>query len=139
MIVRGVAHVPGHAEGVSLILEEPLSLWGGVDPTTGEIIDRAHPQAGESIAGAVLMMPYGRGSSGGSGVLAECLRNGTGPAAVIMRDLDPILLVGAMVAAELYPEVPCPVLEAQDGYSFLLGGMPTTVHSDGRIEQPIAD
>ena len=43
-----------HGESISgqiLRLDEPLSFWGGLDPSTGEIIDQAHPQAGASMAG----------------------------------------------------------------------------------------
>ncbi len=135
MIVRGVPHSPGRAEGPSFVLTEPLSLWGGVDPATGKIIDGHHPQAGDSIAGTVLVIPHGRGSSGGSGVLAECLRVGVGPVAVVMRELDVILLTGSLVARELYPDSPCPVVEVGDGYQLLATGVSTVVHEDGRIEQ----
>ena len=135
MIVQGVPHSPGHAQGPSFVLTEPLSLWGGVDPATGEIIDGHHPQAGESIAGTVLVVPHGRGSSGGSGVLAECLRAGVGPVAVVVRELDVILLTGSLAARELYPDSPCPVVEVGDGYHLLATGAQTVVHEDGRIEQ----
>lgn len=36
--------VPGAAAGAPLLLDEPLSFWGGLDPTAGTIIDRQHPQ-----------------------------------------------------------------------------------------------
>ena len=35
------------------------------------------------MAGTVLVLPGTRGSAGGSGTLAECLRLGTGPAAIV--------------------------------------------------------
>ena len=41
----------------------PLSFWGGYDSTTGLIIDRHHPACGRSLAGTVLVMASGRGSS----------------------------------------------------------------------------
>jgi uncharacterized protein len=100
--------VPGAASGPILRLDEPLSFWGGLDPATGAIIDRWHPQRGASVAGRVLMMPGGRGSSSGSATLAEALRLGNGPAAILMLERDAIVVVGAMVAAELYRLV-CPV------------------------------
>jgi predicted aconitase with swiveling domain len=37
--------------GGALVLDEPLSLWGGVDPATGEIIDAHHPQRGVNVSG----------------------------------------------------------------------------------------
>ena len=98
----------GAARGEALRLDEPLSLWGGVDPQTGRIIDRRHPQAGASTRGRVLVMPSGRGSSSSSSVLAECIRAGTGPVAILLREADPVLVLGAVVARELYGRA-CPI------------------------------
>jgi len=106
--------VPGAAAGPVLKLDEPLSFWGGLDPATGTIIDRFHPQRGANVKGRVLMMPGGRGSSSGSATLAEALRLGNGPAAILMLERDPIIVVGAMVAAELY-NLACPVALADGG------------------------
>ena len=91
-----------------LRLSEPLSFWGGVDPQTGRIIDGSHPQVGESIAGRVLRMPHSRGSSSSPSVLAECLRLGTGPTAIILDQPDPMVTLGAAVARILYG-IECPV------------------------------
>lgn len=99
--------VEGTAEAPALVLDEALSFWGGFDAATGRIIGR-HPQAGERVAGHVLVMPGGRGSSSSSSVLAEALRAGTGPAAIILGEPDEIIALGSLVAAELY-DVHCPV------------------------------
>ena len=104
--------VPGAASGPILRLDEPLSFWGGLDSATGTIIDRLHPQHGASVAGRMLMMPTGRGSSSGSATLAEALRLGNGPAAILMQERDAIVVVGAMVAVELYG-LACPVVLAK--------------------------
>ena len=64
----------GSASGPVVRLDEPLSLWGGMDPATGTVIDRRHPQSGEDLAGRVVLMPSGRGSSSSSSVLAEAVR-----------------------------------------------------------------
>ena len=53
--------VPGIAAGELIVLDEPLSLWGGLDPLTGELIDIHHPQVGQPLAGKVVVMPSGRG------------------------------------------------------------------------------
>jgi hypothetical protein len=94
--------VPGKASGPALVLEEPLSFWGGVDPATGDIVDVHHPQRDANVAGRVLVMPSGRGSSSSSTVLAEAIRAGTAPVAIVLSELDPILALGAIVARELY-------------------------------------
>lgn len=94
--------VPGHAAARVLVLEEPLSLWGGVDQITGRITDPHHPQRGETISGMILVLPHGRGSSTTSSVLAEMIRIGTAPAGIVLSRADPIIVLGALVAAELY-------------------------------------
>jgi predicted aconitase with swiveling domain len=107
--------VPGTGTGEVLVLDEPLSFWGGVDPATGEIIDVRHPQRGVNVAGRVLVMASGRGSSSSSSVFAEAVRAGTAPAALVLAQTDPILALGAVVARELYGrEVPI-VVSAEPG------------------------
>lgn len=85
-----------------LRLTEPLSFWGGIDPQTGRIIDVSHPQVGESVTGKLLRMPHSRGSSSSPSVLAESLRLGTGPAAIVLDRADPMVVLGAVVARLLY-------------------------------------
>ena len=94
--------VSGSASGPALVLDEPLSLWGGLDALTGIIIDQRHPQRGVCISGTVVFMRSGRGSSSASSVLAEAVRLGTAPAAFVLRELDEILALGSFVAEEIY-------------------------------------
>lgn len=108
--MKGRVLADGAAEGAALRLDEPLSFWGGVDPASGEIIDVRHAQRGISVAGRVLVMPSVRGSSSSSSVLAEAVRAGCAPAAVLLGEPDLILAVGAAVAEELYG-VRVPVLQ----------------------------
>lgn len=116
------ALVAGSATGRALVLDEPLSFWGGVDPHSGEIIDRHHPQSGAMTRGTILCMPHGRGSSSASNVLLECIRSGSGPAGIVMREPDSIVALGAIVAAELYPDRPCPVVVLGDSYESIVDG-----------------
>jgi predicted aconitase with swiveling domain len=99
---EGRTLVPGSAEGVTVVLRERLSFWGGLDPGTGAVIDVHHPQRGARIAGRVLVMPGGRGSSSSSYVLAEAIRSGTAPVAIVLAEPDPIVALGSIVARELY-------------------------------------
>ena len=85
-----------------LVLAEPVSFWGGVNPETGELIDTHHPQRGVRIAGNILILPGGRGSSSSSSVFAECIRNKVAPAALLLGSADPILALGSLVASEVY-------------------------------------
>jgi predicted aconitase with swiveling domain len=105
---------PGSATGELLVLDEPLSFWGGVD-LAGRIVDPHHPQCGTSVTGRVLAMTSGRGSSSSSSVLAEQIRTGSAPAAVLLVQPDVILALGAIVAAELYgTAVPVVQLSPED-------------------------
>jgi predicted aconitase with swiveling domain len=108
VIVEAKALVRGGASG-PIVAVPPLSFWGGYDPASGKVIDRTHPAFGKSLSGCVVTMPSGRGSSSSSSVLAEAIRLGTAPAAIILSDPDPILAVGAMVAETLYRRS-CPIL-----------------------------
>ena len=106
---------PGEADGEVISLDEPLSLWGGLDVATGEIIDPHHPQAGASITAKILVMESGRGSSSSASVLAEAITAGTAPAGIVLAEPDEILVAGAVAAEILYGRR-CPVvlLEAGD-------------------------
>lgn len=111
MSARALA--PGSATGDALVLDAPLSFWGGLDPATGRLIDVHHPQHGEILTGRVLVMPSGRGSSSSSYVFAEAIRAGTAPAAVVLGEPDAIVALGAIVAAELY-DAEVPVVVARE-------------------------
>ncbi len=56
-------------------------------------------------------MAHSVGSSSSSSVIAELLRAGSGPAAVVLEQPDAIVFIGVAVAAELYG-AGCPVLVA---------------------------
>lgn len=109
MIRRAQAYVGGAAEAGALALSAPLSLWGGLDIATGRISDPSHPQCGECVAGRILVLPSGRGSSSSSSVLAEAIRLGTAPLGIVLASPDPILIVGAIVARSLY-DLDCPIV-----------------------------
>ena len=85
-----------------LLLTEPLSFWGGLDPATGCIIDPHHPQRGECIAGRTLYMERTRGSTSSPGKLVEAIRLGNGPAAVVLSRPDMTVLSALLVAKMLY-------------------------------------
>lgn len=102
--------VPGSAEGVALRLDDSLSFWGGYDPANGEIIDVHHPQYRVRVGAAILFIPASRGSAGTPAGIAESLRNGSGPAAIVLGESDVNVAVGVLVANRLYG-LAVPVLE----------------------------
>ena len=101
----------------------------------GVIIDVHHPQQGQCVAGRVLVMPSGRGSSSSSSVLAEVIRAGVGPTAILLGERDPILVIGAMVAETLYAKtVPIVVLSAGE-YARCSRATHLTVSSAGEVSE----
>lgn len=127
------ALVAGEAEGEALVLSQPLSLWGGLDPQSGEIIDRRHLASGAVVTGRVLVLPAGRGSSSASSILLEAVRLGTAPAAIITAEPDPILALGATVARELYGHTPPVLVLAPPAYSELQTGQRVRAGADGLV------
>jgi predicted aconitase/predicted aconitase with swiveling domain len=102
MSLSGRSLVAGAAQGALLFADVGLSFWGGVDPCTGEVIDRHHPLSGQHLAGRVLAIPSGRGSCTGSSVLMELISNGHAPAALVLAEADEILTLGVLVAQTIF-------------------------------------
>jgi cis-L-3-hydroxyproline dehydratase len=98
----GRSVVPGAADGELLHADVGLSFMGGVDSSTGRVIDTHHPLHGHSVDGKVLAMPSGRGSCSGSASLFELLVNRHAPVALIFRADEPILTLGVILAAEMF-------------------------------------
>ena len=123
-MIEGRVLVEGHAEAEALVLDEPLSLWGGLDPATGRIVDVRHPQHGAVVTGRILVMPSGRGSSSSATVLAEAIRLGTAPAGIVLAEPDDILAIGALVASELYGRTAPVIAVDRDVYRRIREGDP---------------
>jgi predicted aconitase/predicted aconitase with swiveling domain len=111
----GTAYVKGRASGTLVASNLELSFWGGVNPQTGEIIDRHHPLSGQYLEGTVLAIPGGRGSCSGSGVILELLMNGKGPNAILFERREDILTLGVVVAEEIFHRrIPVVTLNGED-------------------------
>ena len=138
MTTRGRALLAGSARADAFVLDEPLSFWGGFDSGSGRIVDRRHPQCGEELSGRIVAMPSGRGSSSSSSVLAEAVRVGTAPAAVLLREPDDIVVLGLLVAQELYGRtVPVVVVDRQ-AYASLSNGDTITIAPNGDVFVAVA-
>ena len=129
---QGRVLVSGEAAGEVLHLEAELSFWGAIDPLTGTVIDRRHPQAGKRISGKVLLIPRSIGSSSGSAILLETLYRDCGPVAIVLGEADQILSLGAVVAREMgYASIPVLQLDAAQ-FPALEGRV--RIDSEGLIE-----
>ncbi len=98
MILKGRVIKPGKAEGEALVSPEPIGFYGNVDPDTGIIIEKGHPLEGKSIAGKILVFPTGKGSTVGSYTIYRLKKNGKAPLAMIVKESEPIIAVGAIIS-----------------------------------------
>lgn len=106
-IVQSEVLLTGSAEGPVLRLDADISFWGGVDPNSGHIIDRRHPQFGESLGGKILVMHRSIGSSSGSSILLELFRGKRAPSGIILAEADLVITLGVVVAKEMgFGEIP---------------------------------
>ena len=134
--VRGRMIVPGSATGPVCRLSRPISFWGGVEPTTGRIIDPRHPDCGKEIAGTVLVIPSTIGSSSSSAVMLELLRHQKAPAALVLAQVDAILTLGVIVAGEMgYPSIPV-VRVGKEDLAELPEEGPVSLQEDGSLVAP---
>jgi predicted aconitase with swiveling domain len=102
MELKGRTINKGTAEGIALVSESPISFYGGVDPETGKITDRENKLCGQSIKDAILVFPFGSGSTVGPYVIYRLKKKGLAPKAIINRECETIVAVGAIIA-----DIPC--------------------------------
>jgi len=82
-----------------------------------------------------MLMGRAKGSSSSSSVLAEAVRNGTGPAAIVMRERDLIVGLGCIVASELYG-LHVPVVVVDEPVWQLLAGLDDAASTELHIDAP---
>lgn len=98
MLVTGHRIAGGRAMGPALVSKDAISFLGGVDPKTGVVIEKGHALYGKNVKGTVLVFPGGKGSTVGSYVIYQLMKNGVAPAAMINLKAEPIVAVGAIIS-----------------------------------------
>ena len=111
--------VKANVTGEIFECKEGLSFWGGVDPSTGCIVDVHHINNGNSLVGKLVLMPTSRGSCSGSGVLLQLMQNGLAPKALIFHEEEEILTLGAIVSDQLFNKKVAILRVSKDIYSDL--------------------
>lgn len=96
--LKGRIIYKGKAQGEALVTSMPISFYGGVDPNTGVVTEKDHELQGQSIKGKILVFPQGKGSTVGSYTLYRLKKNGAAPAAMINRETETIVAVGAIIS-----------------------------------------
>lgn len=92
----------GKGEGEALVTSMPISFYGGVDPNSGVVIEKGHELQGVSVKDKILVFPTGKGSTVGSYTLYRMKKNKTAPAAIINKECETVVAVGAIIS-----EIPC--------------------------------
>ena len=133
IILNGKVVVPGEAQGVALVANEPLSFWGGYDQKTGEIIDRRHILSGKMAKDKILAIPFSRGSSTTTAVLLDAIRAKTAPAAIITTDTDFFFALASVVADELFLSPLSLVTLNEDDFSKLKNDDEIQITDDGKV------
>ena len=101
-VYRGRGCAGGTCEAEAIVALEPFGFWQGIDPASGEVINRRHPLLGESLAGKAFVFTFGRGSTGNPGIFLEAVRNGIAPAAMINVRAEPMITLCSILAEEFY-------------------------------------
>ncbi len=100
MELKGRVIKNGKAHATAVVCRQALSLLGGIDPDTGEIL--TGECKGQNAKCKILVFPHGIGSTVGSYVLYRMKKNGTAPAGIINEECEPIVAVGAIIS-----DIPC--------------------------------
>ncbi|MDO8647406.1 MAG: DUF126 domain-containing protein [Candidatus Diapherotrites archaeon] len=102
MNLKGRKICAGKAKGEAIVSNQGISFYGGVDPNTGIVVEKGHELEGKSIAGKILVFPQGKGSTVGSYTMYRLKKNGKAPLAIINKECETIVAVGAIIS-----EIPC--------------------------------
>ncbi len=118
----------GKAKGEVIVSDNPLSFLGGVDPNTGNVIDRGHQLYQQNISDKILVIPSGKGSTVGSYVIFQMAKNKTAPRAIIAMEAEPIIATGAIMAS-----IPLVDHPEEDIFEILSNGDLVEVDADTQI------
>ena len=102
MIFHGRKISSGNVEGEALVTSMGISFYGGIDPETGQVVEKGHALEGQSIGGKVLVFPTGKGSTVGSYTLYRLKKAGNAPAAILNAESETITAVGCIISG-----IPC--------------------------------
>jgi len=120
--------VKGKAEGEVLVAKKPINFLGAVDKKTGKIRDKNHDLFGKSLAGKILVFPFGVGSSVGAYTIYSLKSNKRAPHAMICLKADLTTASGCALA-----NIPL-VMASKEDYSSIKDGKKISLDAEtGKI------
>jgi len=96
-VLHGRKVVGGVIEGEAMVTNETISGWGGINPTTGTIIESRHELKGQSFANKILVFPGAKGSSGWSGMFHMAKLRDKAPLAMVFNIMTTKAALGSVV------------------------------------------
>lgn len=89
--------VRGKVAGELLVSTDRVCFYLA-DPDTGKVIEEGHALQGRSVAGKILVLPGGKGSSVvQADGLYQLVMKGNAPKGLIVKHLDPVLVTSAVI------------------------------------------
>jgi predicted aconitase with swiveling domain len=95
IVLKGRKVISGTVQGEAVVTTQPISFLGGVDPNTGQVVEKGHEVEGQSITGKIFVFPHGKGSTAGPYIIYAMTKRETAPLAMINVTAEPIIAVGA--------------------------------------------
>ena len=89
---------PGHVSGTALVSHQGVSTWGSLDERTGVVTARGHVLFGKSLKDAILVFPFGKGSSGWGRNFQNLGHFKAAPKAMLIGLVDTRTALGAVTA-----------------------------------------
>ena len=101
MKLKGRVVYRGKAEGEAVVTRTPFSFLGELEPATGKVLSPTHELYGQSLRNKIFVCPTGKGSSVGPGIAYIARKMGGLPAAMIVKEVEPVL-----AAAIIFAQIP---------------------------------
>ncbi|MCG2826416.1 MAG: DUF126 domain-containing protein [Thermoplasmatales archaeon] len=100
--MKGRTIYPGKTEGEAIVSKTPIGFYGGIDASTGIVIEKGHELEGKCVKDKILVFPNGKGSTVGSYVIYGLKKNGVAPKAIVNKETETIVATGVILAG-----IPC--------------------------------
>jgi len=97
IILKASRKFGSELEGEALVSRDPIHFTLDIASETGMVIGTKHDIYGESIANKILVIPWAKGGVQSAMSIAELLRNGVGPKALLYDKTNPIMVQGAVM------------------------------------------
>lgn len=102
LVLTGRGITAGVAEGEAIVSKESFGFTHGLEPSTGQVVDKRHEWMGRNVKGKVLVFPSGKSSTTGGQFICEAIRLGNAPAAIVNVETEPVIGAGFILANILY-------------------------------------